>query len=59
MKKILVLLLIFVVGSCKSDFDKNNLKFDIHKFYISNSDNFVCLGYDLDDYNKISLYLFI
>lgn len=53
MKKIFVLLLLFVISSCKSDFDKDNLKFEIHKFYISNRDKIFCLGYDLEDYNKI------
>lgn len=38
----------------KSDFDKDHLKFEIHKFYISNSD-IGCLNYDLEDYNKISI----
>ena len=55
MKKIFVLLLMFVITSCKSDFDKDNLKFEIHKFNINNSDQFGCYGYDLDDYNKISI----
>ena len=55
MKKVFILLLIFVVASCKSDFDKDNLKFEIHKFNINNSDQLGCYGYDLDNYNKISI----
>lgn len=55
MKKIFVLLLLFIFFSCKSDFDKDNLKFEIHKFHINKSNEFSCLGYELEDYNKISI----
>ena len=55
MKKLLTLFILFVFFNCKSDFDKDNLKFEIHKFYTNNSNEFGCFGYDLEDYNRISI----
>jgi len=55
MKNIIALLLLILITSCKSDFDEDNLKYEIHKFYVKNSEQITCLGYDLKDYNKISI----